>query len=382
VKKRDSLGFSLYIHIPFCIKKCNYCDFVSFKYSHEKLKKYISYLKKEIVLYGKLLGKQINISTIYLGGGTPSLLSGKELSEIINEIEKYFHIKNAVEFTLEVNPETVTLEKFTEYRRIGVNRISMGAQSFNDSTLKILGRIHDSKKIYKAFKMLRKANFENINLDLMFALPGESLKDTLYSLKEAVKLNPEHISYYSLMLEEGTLFFKMKDKLRFPCNDTEFVEYRDGINILKSAGYSQYEISNFAKPGFQSIHNIQYWKNLPYIGLGVSAASYITRKRYKNVSNIEVYCNKINEGVFPTSFSERLTKTKAKAEHIIMGLRMRRGFDKRLYYTRFGNFPETDFKIKIEKLKKQKLLKETKNYISLTKKGIYIANTVFEEFLP
>ncbi len=376
-------SLALYIHIPYCIKKCNYCDFVSFKYAPHKLEAYVNCLLEEINIFCKNIGNnRLTVSTVYIGGGTPSLLTPEELKSITSTLNQCFDLNGVTEFTTEANPETITFEKFKEYEALGVNRISMGTQSFNDKTLKILGRVHDSSKIYKSFYILRKAGFKNINIDLMFALPNETISETIFSLKEAVKLNPEHISYYSLMIEENTPFFKMRDKLNLPDNNTEFLEYKRGMEILKKNGYEQYEISNFAKPGFRSKHNIQYWKNLPYIGFGVSAASYIARVRYKNLSNIAKYCSEIKKGNLPIDFREHLIGKEAKAEHIIMNLRMTDGADKKLYYTRFGNFMETDFKKTIDKLKTIKLIKENKNRLALTKKGLFVANTVFMEFLP
>ena len=383
MKRKSSRGSALYIHIPYCIKKCNYCDFVSFNYTSEKLEAYIKCLINEIEIFcNSLVYDNLNISTIYFGGGTPSLLTPQELSEIIKVIRKHFETKNVVEFTIEANPETVNLSKFIEYRAIGVNRVSLGAQSFNEQTLKILGRVHNSKRIYEAFETLRNAGFKNINLDLMFSLPGETIKETVFSLKEAIKLNPEHISYYSLMIEKGTPFFQIQNTLKLPGNEEEFFEYSKGIKLLEENGYKQYEISNFARDGFFSKHNTQYWKNLPYVGFGISAASYIQRRRTKNFSNITTYCKKVKERNLPVSSAEHLTGKEAKAEHIIINLRMTKGVDKRDYYLRFGNFVETDVGNEISNLKQQKLIKETKNYLSLTKKGMYIANVVFEKFLP
>ena len=383
MKRKSNIGIALYIHIPYCIKKCNYCDFVSFNYTSEKLEAYTKCLTKEIEIFCDSLGYDgLNISTIYFGGGTPSLLTPKELSKIIKVIKKYFETKNVTEFTIEANPETVNLSKFIEYRELGVNRVSLGAQSFNEQTLKVLGRVHNAKRIYSAFETLRKAGFKNINLDLMFSLPGETMKETMFSLKEAIKLNPEHISYYSLIIEDGTPFFKMQNTLELPDNEEEFLEYSKGIKLLKENGYKQYEISNFARDEYFSKHNIQYWKNFPYVGFGISAASYIQRKRTKNFSNIISYCKKVKEGNLPISSAEHLTGKKAKAEHIIMNLRMTKGANKRNYYLRFGNFMETDFGNEIGSLKQQKLVKESKNYLSLTKKGMYVANVVFEKFLP
>ncbi|MCD6410321.1 radical SAM family heme chaperone HemW [bacterium] len=377
-------GLALYLHIPFCLKKCNYCDFVSFPYRRDRLKKYISCLASEISLSSEKLGiNGCKVGAIYLGGGTPSLLQPEDLAEIIRAIKNNFDINEPCEFTMEVNPETVQYNKFKEFKDLGVNRVSLGAQSFNDKTLKILGRVHNSRQIYIAYETLRKAGFENINLDLMFALPGENLLDTEYSLREAINLRPGHISYYSLTIEKGTEFYEKRNSLKLPDDDLDYEEYSKGIEILENSGYTHYEISNFAKPGFESKHNKIYWKNLPYIGFGVSAASYLRRGRFQNTSSLYEYCDKINQNILPVSYSEHLTAKFAKAEHLILNLRLLKdGVDKNLYYIRFGTLPEFDFYETIEKLKSLHLIKVEPGKILLSRKGVFIANSVFTEFLP
>ncbi len=306
-----------------------------------------------------------------------------DLLKIVQTLRKYFDFSFLTEFTLEANPETVSYNKFEEFHSLGVNRISMGAQSFNDKTLKILGRVHNSRQIYKAFGALRKAEFDNINLDLMFALPGESLKETMYSLTEAIKLSPEHISYYSLTIEEDTKFYKEQDKLKLPDEDLDYKEYREGIEILEKNGFIHYEISNFAKRGFQSEHNKRYWRNLSYLGFGVSSYSYLKRERFGNTNSLGQYCRYVDEGLTPVSYREKLTDIKAKAEHIILNLRLlNEGVNRELYYIRFGTFPNFDFAKQIEKLKNFKLIKEYSDKIVLTKRGMFLANDVFTEFLP
>ncbi len=349
------------------------------------MQKYMYCLKKEISITTEASGiTGIQVSTLYFGGGTPSLAGPDVLKSVIDALRRNFDLNNSTEFTLEVNPETVSLPKFRKFKEIGINRISMGAQSFNDKTLKLLGRVHNAKQIYRAFDILRKAGFENVNLDLMFSLPGEKLKDLEYSLNEAISLNPEHISFYSLTIEEDTVFGRIKDRLDLPNQDEDFLQYKTGIELLESAGFEQYEISNFAKPGFKSAHNIRYWRNFSYIGFGVSAASFIRRVRFQNTSNFDSYCNAISKDVAPPlDYKEHLVSRRAKAEHIILNLRMvKDGVDNDLYYTRFGSLPRWDFSETIEKLKKLKLIKENKKRITLTKKGVFLANNVFTEFLP
>ncbi len=381
--KRNS-GIAVYIHIPFCLKKCNYCDFVSFSYKRDVLKDYISCLIREINISSEYLGiGGISVSTVYFGGGTPSLLEPKDLEKIICALDKNFKLEFLSEFTIEANPETVEYDKFKAFKALGVNRVSMGAQSFNDITLKLLGRIHSSERIYHAFEILRETGFENINLDLMFALPGEKLKDTLYSLNEAIQLSPEHISYYSLTIEKGTEFYAKQRTLNLPDENLEYEEYTKGMEILLKNEFLHYEISNFAKRGYESAHNIYYWKNLPYVGFGVSAYSYLRRKRFGNFTDIKKYCKTVYDKMLPVEYEEKLAGIRAKAEHIMLNLRLlSEGLDSRLYYKRFGTLPVSDFGNQINKLKKYGLIKESDNRIILTHHGVLLANQVFTEFLP
>lgn len=385
IKNNFSIGeqFSIYIHFPFCIKKCNYCDFVSYKFASHNTDQYIDCLIKEIKLFAeKNAVEGVRISSIYFGGGTPSLITPEQLARVFETLNSVFVLSSVREITLEANPETINKTKFSKFRKLGVNRISMGAQSFNDRTLKILGRVHNANKIYESFSVLRKVGFSNINIDLMFSLPGESVKDTMNSLKKAIALGPEHISYYSLTIEKGTNFYRNKDYLDFPNEKEEYQEFSEGIKLLENAGYKRYEISNFALNGFESVHNIHYWKNLPYFGFGVSAASFLRRSRTQNYFRIKSYCNAISNKTLPERSSEHLAGLHAKAEHLILGLRMIKGVDKDLYYHRFGTLPDYDFKEKIDFFIHKKLLKKNAHYIALTKNGTFVANGIFEEFLP
>ncbi len=375
--------FSIYIHFPFCIKKCNYCDFVSYKFASHDTEQYVHCLTREIELFAeKNFVKGVKIVSIFFGGGTPSLISVKQLTRVFETLNSVFNLSSVKEITLEANPETVNKAKFSEFKKLGINRISMGAQSFNDKTLKILGRVHDSKKIYEAYSILRKVGFFNVNLDLMFSLPEESIEDAISSLKKAIALRPEHISYYSLTIEKGTNFYRNRHNLNLPNQKEEYLQFSKGIKLLESEGYGRYEISNFALNGFESVHNIHYWKNLPYFGFGVSAASFLKRKRSQNYFRIPSYCDAVLKQTIPKRSTERLTGLHAKAEHMILGLRMIKGVNKNLYYYRFGTLPDYDFSEKIEFFKKRHLLKENTKYIALTKKGSFIANGIFKEFLP
>ena len=379
---RSNSGISTYIHIPFCLKKCNYCDFISFNYSYEELERYFFYLKKEIdIFFAKFPESRFFLKTLYIGGGTPSLINAAFLSDLLDHLKKYFDFRTLSEFTIEANPETIDFEKFSKFKKLGVNRVSMGAQSFKDYTLKTLGRIHDSKRIYKGFEILRKSGFDNINLDLMFALPNETIEDMLYSLNEAVRLSPEHISFYSLTIERGTGLFKIRKDLRTPGEAEQAKRYKIGTRFLEDHGYKQYEISNFAKEKFQSIHNLSYWLSFPYLGFGIAAGSFLSRVRRRNVLNLESYYKKIDANRLPNGFTEHLVGRKQKGEYIMMCLRLKKGCNNNLYYDRFGVFPQTDFEKEIKDLVAIKLLKANKDCFSLTSKGTLIANQVIEFFI-
>jgi len=380
--KEKNKGISLYIHFPFCIKKCNYCDFASFPLNEPEKSLYIRALQSEISLFmDHFPDSRIRVETMYFGGGTPSLLSPQELEEILSHLSKYFDFSGISEFTIEANPETVIKNKFIEFRRMGINRVSVGAQSFNENTLELLGRVHNAAKIYKSFEILRDAGFSNINIDLMFSLPNETFSELMYSLKEAVSIAPEHISFYSLVLERGTPLYQASKKMNLPNEDESREQYLNGIQFLAENCYSQYEISNFAKAGFECKHNLSYWESRPYLGFGVSAGSFLARRRWKNVSNLESYFSHLNKKELPISFREFLKGKMQKGEFLIMALRLTEGFDLSLYYNRFGVLPDEAFKDEINFLRNKRFLSADKTRIKLTQKGLLVANRVLEYFI-
>ncbi len=381
MRKESSSGLSVYLHFPFCIRKCNYCDFTSFTLTTEALK-YIAYLNREIDLFfDKYPESKMPIKTIYFGGGTPSLMSPDQLYSVLNNLHQYFDFSSLVEFTLEANPETVESVKFNEYHGLGINRLSLGAQSFNDTTLNILGRVHTAKKTYEAFEIVRKQGFNNISVDLMFGLPGESYSENMRSLLETINLLPEHISYYALTIERKTQFYKKRNQLTLPSDNTSALEYTRGINALKKGGFTQYEISNFAKAGFESKHNLTYWHGLPYLGFGLGAAGFFGRKRWKNVSNLQLYFTKIENKKLPISSVEHLKGQRQKGEYIMTNLRLLKGVNKNGYYARFGVFPSQDFQKEINYLKEEHLLIENPLFLKLTKKGLLFANQAMQMFI-
>ncbi|ACK42388.1 MULTISPECIES: radical SAM family heme chaperone HemW [Dictyoglomus] len=375
----SSNPIGIYIHIPFCVRKCPYCDFVSFRYSKEEEERYISHLLREI----DMKSKGETIDTIYLGGGTPSILSLKGLEKIFEFIQEKFKLSKGVEISMEVNPGTVDREKIKVWKELGINRISIGAQSFIEKELKILGRIHDTDDIYKTFHMLREADFKNINIDLIYSLPFQEQEDFYFSLKEAVKLNPEHISIYNLMIEEGTLFYKMylESKIKLPDSDMEAEMFSFAMNYLKDNGFIHYEISNFSKnENYKCKHNLKYWNQEKYYGFGVSAYSYDPPVRYGNCRNLYVYYGKIKKGILPIEEREFLTGDKLAKDFLFLRLRLMEGISKKEFENRFDKRIEyfmKNYSVFLE----NGLIKEEGDRVALTEKGILLANEIFQDIL-
>lgn len=371
---------SVYIHIPFCESRCHYCDFCSSLLNEENVKKYFEYLKKEINLQEKFLKDKI-IDTIFIGGGTPSSVDSMYIKEIMDNLSKFQFSKN-IEITIESNPNSLTKEKAEAYFSSGINRISIGAQSFNDDILKRIGRIHKSTDIYKAIENARSAGFYNINLDLMLALPDQKFSDIKKSLEEIKKLDLPHISYYSLILEENTKLFLEHEKspLAFPTDDEDRKMYHYVVSELEKNGLKQYEISNFAKESFECRHNMTYWKLRDYISFGLSASSNIDNKRYTNYYSFKDYYKALDRGENPIAFSENLTITDRMNEFIMMGLRLNSGVDLIEFEKKFKeNFLKT-YKREIEKNIKSNLILLDGNKIRLTDMGRDLSNQVELDF--
>ncbi|NLM49451.1 MAG: radical SAM family heme chaperone HemW [Clostridiaceae bacterium] len=351
--------FGIYVHIPFCKRKCLYCDFPSFSNIFHLENDYVSALIYEIGTYDRICA-----DTVYFGGGTPSSLSEDSILRVLDEIYKKFDIAGNAEITIEVNPGTATFEKLKKLKASGFNRISIGAQSFLDEELKRLGRIHNASEIYETVNWARLAGFGNISLDLMFGLPGQKADDFLYSLCEGIKLDVNHISAYSLILEEGTPFYEMD--LDLPDEEDERRMYHLMAQRLKEAGFIHYEISNFAKEGFMSRHNMKYWLMEDYIGLGLGAHSFFGKTRYYNTLLLPEYLK--HEGL--KNVGEKLSDEDFKKERIWLGLRLIDGV------SYFGEFPEIT-----NKLINQGLVEIKEGNIKLTDKALDIANRVFMEYV-
>lgn len=354
---------SIYIHIPFCKQKCLYCDFNSFQNKEELIEKYFDALIKEIKSY------KINneLETIYIGGGTPSYPDEKYIEEVLKTLPK------AKEITLELNPGTITENKLLKYKEIGINRLSIGLQAVQDSILKEIGRIHTLKEFEEAFKLARKVGFNNINVDLMHGLPNQSLEDFKESVDYLVKLNPEHISCYSLILHND--IFK-----NLPPDEEEREMYYYAKEKLKENGYEHYEISNFAKKEKKSNHNLVYWNQEEYIGVGAGASSYINNKRYTNIGNLEEYIRRINNNESVNIIEEEQTKEDKIKEYIILQLRLTKGLNIEKTNQKFNINILKKFEKEIKKLEKFKLI-EVNESIYLTEKGLDLANLVWEEFV-
>ena len=370
----------IYIHIPFCKKKCYYCDFISYASRECMVLDYISALKKEIMY---TLKKTDKIDTIYIGGGTPSVIECKYIKEILEEIYKIIGYDKNREVTIEINPGTVTQEKIKEYKKININRISIGLQSTNNKLLKDIGRIHTYEQFKETYELVKNENFENINVDLMLALPNQTLEDLEESLKDVIKLNPTHISVYSLILEEKTKMYEMvnKKEVELPSEDLERQMYWKTKEMLEKAGFVHYEISNFAKKGYESKHNSNCWNQQEYYGFGLAAHSYINNMRYSNTENLEEYIQFIKEEKYNKvkSIHEIQTKKSKMKEYMMLKLRTIEGIEIKEYKKKFQENPLYIYKNEIEKLTKNELVEV--DGIKLTNKGLDFANEVWQEFI-
>ncbi len=373
----------LYIHIPFCAQKCYYCDFNSYKIKNNNEKKeYISNLEKEINMY-KDEFKNKSFTSLFLGGGTPSILNENEIEEIMKNIYKNFDIDRDAEITIECNPGTLNKSKLHKYKELGINRISMGLQVTQNQHLKNIGRIHTYEQFEKNYREALEVGFSNINIDLMYSLPGQSIEEWKETLDKIIKLSPTHISAYSLILEEGTKFYEMYENKDFELveEDIDIEVYEYTIEVLKKKGYNQYEISNYSKPGYECKHNIIYWKCENYLGLGAGASGYIKNDRYSNVETLEDYNEKIKSNIKPIDNTINLSSKDKMEEFIFMGLRMNEGISLQSFENKFNvNFKQKYNDI-LEKLKNLNLIEEQNNSVYLTQKGRELSNTVFIEFI-
>ncbi|KXG75857.1 radical SAM family heme chaperone HemW [Thermotalea metallivorans] len=373
----------IYIHIPFCAKKCSYCDFTSFGDAEEKIPVYADALVKEITSWKDQLA-DYKVRSIFIGGGTPTIVPVKEMDRVMESLYQCFSIEEGIEFSIESNPGTIDKEKLQYYLASHINRISMGLQAWQDTLLKSLGRIHDRAQFVQNYGLAREMGFQNINVDLMFGLPGQNISQWKETLGAVAALKPDHISAYSLKIEEGTLFDVLyeKGKLYLPSEEEDRKMYEDAIEFLQGYGYRHYEISNFARAGKECVHNKIYWNNGEYIGIGLGAHSYWNRRRFANTTEFEEYIEKVKSNQNPTAHVGYITIEEEIAETMFLGLRMMEGISIPAFIRRFGVSPTDIYQKTIEKFVEQGLLEVDQNHIRLTRRGIDVSNQVFTEFLP
>lgn len=407
----------LYVHIPFCIRKCAYCDFLSGPADEVVRQKYVDALKREIS--GKQKAhREYSVSSVFVGGGTPSVLTAGQITGIFRALRESFQIREDAEITMEVNPGTVTEEKISAWKEAGVNRISVGLQSADNRELKLLGRIHDYGQFLDTWDRIRRAGFCNVNIDLISAIPGQTLESWSQTLHKVAELGPEHLSAYSLIIEEGTLFYEWygrnKDHVQkkekgagkdagrengagiswdsaekthreiypaLPDEEEERLIYEETEQILKTYGYTRYEISNYAKEGYECRHNIGYWTRKEYLGLGPGASSFLEGIRFQNVSDLQEYEDRIEKGKSLQTETERLTAEDAMGEFMFLGLRMMCGVRKSEFYRLFGVRMEEIYRDSLKMVTAQGMAVEEGDVVRLTRKGIDLSNYVFEQFL-
>lgn len=397
----------IYIHIPFCVKKCDYCDFLSAPSDEKTMERYTKALVKEIELNKELM-KEYLVDTVFIGGGTPSILEGNLIAGIMRALRSNANIVEDAEITIECNPGTVTEEKLLSYKNAGINRISFGLQSANDEELRSIGRIHTYEEFLESYYMARECGFDNINIDLMSALPGQSEQSFKETLEKVIGLNPEHISVYSLIVEDGTEMSQRVKNARakgidiLPSEEEERRMYYMTKMLLGKAGYGRYEISNYAKSGYECRHNIGYWARKDYLGFGIGAASLYKEERYNNVEDMNLYMEMLMPvGCFDENVERqnhiddnknailsRIQENKQKLsieeqmeEFMFLGLRMMEGVSIRKFGKTFGKKYEDVYGNVSDKLIKQGLLKQSGECIRLTERGIDISNYVMSEFL-
>lgn len=380
----------LYLHIPFCIRKCDYCDFLSMPADEDLRRHYVDCLMEEIRQKAELCS-EYQVTSVFFGGGTPSILPGVQIWELMEALRECFKICQDAEITVECNPGTLTRQKLIYYQMAGVNRLSIGLQSAKNQELQRLGRIHTFEEFLDSFGQARAMGFTNINVDLMSALPGQTQADWVYTLNKVLAVRPEHISAYSLIVEEGTPFYKQygEDELRrergesplyLPSEETEREMYLVTEELLKNKGYARYEISNYALPGRECRHNIGYWKLIPYLGLGLGSSSFFEEVRFSNTKDLKTYLRGEDFSQEDSSYVF-LDKRQRMEEFMFLGLRMMEGISRSEFQKMFGVQLEAIYGNVLDKLQQQGLLRQQEGRVSLTEAGISVSNYVLSEFL-
>lgn len=372
----------LYVHIPFCERKCNYCDFYSIAKSDDVEKRYIDALLSEIGSY-KNVSQDYLVDSIFIGGGTPSYIKPANLGLLLDQIRDTFILDDDVEITMEANPNSITKEKISQYKKYGINRMSVGIQSLDNNVLKTIGRLHNDEEAINALRIIRSEGIDNLNADVMFNIPDQTIESIIDTLRRIVAEGVSHISFYSLKLEEGTPMYKMEEKglINMVDDDIERNMYYKGREFMENNDFFQYEISNFSKKGYECRHNIKYWTGGDYIGFGPFAHSCFEDKRYNNISDIRLYCDNINDPKAYRQLNEVLNRESKIFEYIMLRLRMNKGIELDHFKDLFGIDFNTLYKSQLENLQRYQLIIRDKNTIRLSKKGMDVSNYVFEEFL-
>ena len=382
--QKQSIG--LYIHIPYCVRKCRYCDFLSFQDRYaEEGGRYFQALREELVFlserYGQ--GSPYAVRSLFIGGGTPSVAESSEIVGLMETVYSRFMVEEKAEMTIEANPGTVTLEKLRIFYRTGINRLSLGVQSLDDGVLKAMGRIHSTKEAISSYEMARQVGFSDINLDLMLGFPGQSVPAFEHTLRQAIAMGPEHLSAYSLIVEEGTpLCADIDDgRLAEPEQEADRAMYHLACRLLTEAGYERYEISNFARPGYESRHNTGYWTGVPYLGAGLGAASNMEGVRFKNTEDMKTYLESLPDKKRDGAYDEPLTRQDEMDEFMMLGFRLAKGPDAATFAARFG-VPYTDvYGPRLDKLLREGLIEQCPTGFCLSEQGLDLGNLVFEEFV-
>lgn len=372
----------LYVHIPFCVRKCEYCDFLSWSAGEEEREQYVNALLSEIESYRDFV-KGYRVSTIFVGGGTPSVLRPKQMERILQKIYEVFELEKRPEITIEVNPGTVDEEKLQCYKANGVNRLSMGLQSVKDEKLRLLGRIHTYQEFAESYELARKVGFDNISIDLISSVPGQTLQEWKEELEIAAVQNPEHISVYQLIIEEGTPFYEKyaEHPELLPDEETSREIYLWTGRFLKEVGYEQYEISNYAKPGKESRHNLKYWERGDYLGLGLGAASMVRNIRMSNTKDMKTYLERCDKPKTMREDVQFLEEPRQMEEFMFLGLRKTRGVSKKEFRRIFGREMDMVYEKALHKCLENGMLLEHKDRIFLSEEGTLLSNMVLAEFL-
>lgn len=366
----------IYIHIPFCRRKCPYCDFYSVEKDDNLISEFNDALLTEIQIQSRNKWVDRVYNTIYFGGGTPPLIGASNIAAIVKTLRSTFNISPRSEITIEANPESVTTDFFKDIKQAGVNRVSIGVQSFNDDVLKKLGRIHNSKKASEAIDSAHDAGFERVSIDLIFGVPGQTVDSWRDTLWETVNKNPVHVSTYGLTIEKGTAFDKMINKgdMVAPDSDLQAEMYQVMYSVLGDAGFNRYEVSNFAKFGYESQHNVKYWRDDKFLGLGPSAHSYDGELRMSNYKNIDKYLTAIKKGKVPINFKEKLTSIQRAEERLLLGLRLAEGID-------YNMVKEVINEETLEEMKLQGFISRKLNKLVITEKGFLVADEIVVRLL-